>query len=505
MLRFRWPLFFAENGRAKAKGKEPGMPRLEIWRNVTGLARVFLALLVALAACFAVSTIGVKVAWGAPASDGLAAALMTQASADPTCALLKKDGNLYQCTSSGQEVNQYWDGNLSISELFDPVVTLYVASDVTSFSGDMHYWERTVYGSSPYTYRGDASYSLHNVTKVVFLVGSNGRSACDTLGEGAFFSFDSLAEVQNLEKTSIATIGSMAFYGTGITSIALPATLRSMGDSAFYKCESLESVSGLQGTQLSSIPQNAFYGCLRLSSVALPDSCASVGDYSFENCANLAGVTFGSRLASIGSQAFRNCNKLSAVSLPAATKTLEFGAFSGCSQLGKVTMASTSLVSNSSGNASYSGMSYVFQNTLVSVAGNSSYIYVPTSLLTKYASSDYSSPWYDFRLKFKPIPGTPKANQPMVVKAAKQKVKASQLKKKAQVAAPITVRDAQGAVTFKKVSGNAKIKVNAKTGKFSVKKGLKKGKYTVKVKVTAKGDASYKSGSKAVTVKVVVN
>ena len=68
----------------------------------------------------------------------------------------------------------------------------------------------------------------------------------------------------------------------------------------------------------------------------------------------------------------------------------------------------------------------------------------------------------------------------------------------------LTVSKAQGTVTCKKVSGNGKITVNAKTGKVTVKKGLKRGTYKVKVKVTAKGNANWKSGSKTVTFKVKV-
>ncbi len=69
----------------------------------------------------------------------------------------------------------------------------------------------------------------------------------------------------------------------------------------------------------------------------------------------------------------------------------------------------------------------------------------------------------------------------------------------------LTVKKAQGTVVYKKLSGNSKISINAKTGKLTVKKGLKKGKtYSVKIRVTAKGTKAYKSKSKTVTVKIKV-
>lgn len=101
-----------------------------------------------------------------------------------------------------------------------------------------------------------------------------------------------------------------------------------------------------------------------------------------------------------------------------------------------------------------------------------------------------------------------KAKQPMTVKANAKTVKFAKVKKKAQtVTKAITVKKAQGALAYKNVStakAAKKLKVNAKTGKITVPKKTKKGTYSVKVKVTAKGNSNYNSGSKIVTVKVKV-
>lgn len=60
-------------------------------------------------------------------------------------------------------------------------------------------------------------------------------------------------------------------------------------------------------------------------------------------------------------------------------------------------------------------------------------------------------------------------------------------------------------MSYKKVSGNAKIVVSKKTGQVLVKKGLKKGTYTVKVQVTAAGDTNYlASALKPLTIKIKV-
>lgn len=96
------------------------------------------------------------------------------------------------------------------------------------------------------------------------------------------------------------------------------------------------------------------------------------------------------------------------------------------------------------------------------------------------------------------------AKNPLTVKGLTKTVKASVLKKKNVAVTALKVTKAQGTKSFKKVKGNKKITVNSKTGKLTLKKGLKKGTYSVKVKVTAKGNRNYQSGTKTVTAKIKV-
>ncbi|MBQ9002930.1 MAG: hypothetical protein IJ087_13850, partial [Eggerthellaceae bacterium] len=63
---------------------------------------------------------------------------------------------------------------------------------------------------------------------------------------------------------------------------------------------------------------------------------------------------------------------------------------------------------------------------------------------------------------------------------------------------------AKGKLTYKKASGDKKIKVNAKTGKLTVPKGLAKKTYKVKVKVVSAATTNYKPASKTITLYVKV-
>ncbi|MBQ9061258.1 MAG: hypothetical protein IJ121_00315 [Eubacterium sp.] len=86
---------------------------------------------------------------------------------------------------------------------------------------------------------------------------------------------------------------------------------------------------------------------------------------------------------------------------------------------------------------------------------------------------------------------------------ATKKLKASKLKKKKQTFKLKATINGQGKVTFKKVSGNKKIKIS-KAGKVTVKKGLKKGTYKVKVKVSIAATGNYTAAEATKTIKIKV-
>ena len=99
---------------------------------------------------------------------------------------------------------------------------------------------------------------------------------------------------------------------------------------------------------------------------------------------------------------------------------------------------------------------------------------------------------------------TKKTNTVKAVAKTKS-VKASKTKKAAvKIKNAITVTKAKGKVTYTKISGSKKLTINQKTGVITVKKGTKKGTYKIKVKVTAKGNSSYKAKSKTVNIKIYV-
>jgi len=99
--------------------------------------------------------------------------------------------------------------------------------------------------------------------------------------------------------------------------------------------------------------------------------------------------------------------------------------------------------------------------------------------------------------------------QPMTVTAKTKTLKASVLKNSKKTVKCITVKKAEGTVTYKKDSVNLKkykenFKVNKTTGKITVKKGTPKGTYKIKVRVNAAGNDHYNAGGKTVTAVINV-
>lgn len=109
-------------------------------------------------------------------------------------------------------------------------------------------------------------------------------------------------------------------------------------------------------------------------------------------------------------------------------------------------------------------------------------------------------------------PDPQKLANPMKVKGKSVKVSAAKLKKSKQMiprADAIAVSQAQGTVTYKKISVNgksdaSKFTINKKTGDITAGKGVAKGRYKMKVKVTASGDANYKAKTKNAVVTIRV-
>jgi hypothetical protein len=192
----------------------------------------------------------------------------------------------------------------------------------------------------------------------------------------------------------VSSIGQLAFYGSGLTSVTIPDSVTSVGESAFSWCSRLASVTIGRGVTnlgngafsdnsslaaitvdplnpsycsldgvlfdksrttllqcpgarpgdyripetVSTIGDGAFRSCGSLRDVHIPGSVLRVGDSAFRACTSLANVVVPDRVTSIGPAAFAECTSLVGVALPNSLTTVPAYAFYECRSLSGVTI-----------------------------------------------------------------------------------------------------------------------------------------------------------------------
>jgi hypothetical protein len=138
---------------------------------------------------------------------------------------------------------------------------------------------------------------------------------------------------------------------------------------------------------VTSINDNAFYRCTGLTSIEIPSSVTSIGNYAF-NCTGLTSIEIPSSVTSIGSFVFGYCTGLTSIEIPSSVTCISEGAFLCCVSLTSVKVNWEIPISISS---------YEFENRANAT------LYVPNGTKAAYEAADY---WKEFKAikEFKEMP-----------------------------------------------------------------------------------------------------
>ena len=147
-------------------------------------------------------------------------------------------------------------------------------------------------------------------------------------------------------------IGRYAFEDcSSLTSITISGSVKKIDEQAFQYCSSLTNVyykgSIIDWLDISfwNISSNPLYKGARLyvldennewyevTSITLPDSVTSIGDYKFSGCTSLESITIPDSVTNIGYSAFENCTSLESITIPDSVTNIGYSAFEGCKKL----------------------------------------------------------------------------------------------------------------------------------------------------------------------------
>ena len=145
----------------------------------------------------------------------------------------------------------------------------------------------------------------------------------------------------------VETIVSYALGGnSGITSVALSSSVKTIEEFAFERATGLTSLS-FGSAEIESIADYTFFGCTSLASINFPSSLTTIGNNVFDGCTSLASVNFPSSLTTIGNYVFSGCTSLTSVNFPTSLTSIGNNVFDGCTSLVNIDLGEVQTIGKS--------------------------------------------------------------------------------------------------------------------------------------------------------------
>ena len=158
----------------------------------------------------------------------------------------------------------------------------------------------------------------------------------------------------NGDTYTVVEIGEQAFTSAAMSSVIIPATVKTIGNYAFQNCKYLTTIDlssvetfgnyimsdcyALTSVQLpktmQSIPQGLLSRCTSITSFTFPDGVTSI-EYDAFNGTGLTSIDIPESVTSIGSHAFANT---ALTSITTSVPAIDEGAFENCVSLTNITL-----------------------------------------------------------------------------------------------------------------------------------------------------------------------
>ena len=186
----------------------------------------------------------------------------------------------------GRAVNYEPEDSFTVEELDDDTVAIALYKGSSSVVNI----PPTIDGKTVVSIDTKAFYDNSTVTKVTI------PSTVTEVGVGAFSKTPNLTQVK--VSKNLTNIWGSAFKESGLTSITIPAGVKTLTDSCFADNTDLVTVNMTEG--LEEIGNNVFSGCTSLKTVYLPEGLTKLSGSVFNGCTSLESVTIPASVTDFG-------------------------------------------------------------------------------------------------------------------------------------------------------------------------------------------------------------
>ena len=185
--------------------------------------------------------------------------------------------------------------------------------------------------------------------------------------------------------TGVKEIPESMFEGWNLlTSVILPESITSIGNYAFKDCVKIESLE--LPDNIKYLGYGLFSGCKSLKRMVIPESVVKLGrtlnssssgsnyykDGVFNDCTSLEEIILPDNLSVIGLATFRNCSSLTKLNIPESVQYIGQAAFYGCSNLScEITVPDQSVVPYSFIEGCKKIKTVHLNNTITEISNNS--------------------------------------------------------------------------------------------------------------------------------------
>ena len=151
----------------------------------------------------------------------------------------------------------------------------------------------------------------------------------EELGDNCFYLCDALTSV---DLSKIKKMDTGVFWATPLTSVEWPAAVTEIPANTFWACGKLTTIKGIPGQpgawdNITKIGENAFNQCTALTTIKLPAELKTIDAQAFRSCDHLATVDYGTKVETIGDGAFWYTRALKKFFFKGSVKTLGADAF----------------------------------------------------------------------------------------------------------------------------------------------------------------------------------